>query len=303
MPKLISLIVCTLGRRDPLARLLASLRQQVYPAFEVVVIDQNEGDYLGSVLAEHHGAIDIRHVRSPRGLSRARNVGLRNARGAILGFPDDDCWYDTNVAAWVARAFAERRIDLLTGRTVDRAGNESVSRHRQASGLITRSNVFVSGNSNTLFVRQQVAIHVGGFDETLGVGASTPFQSGEETDFILRCIDKKFVAQYDSEFVVRHDQSEGASDSQVKRARTYSPGFGRLLRTHRYGVGYVGARVGRTMGRSLLCAITGDVAGARQRVAWAHGTLLGYLAPTAAREVQQQQETGVVRDDGGVRGA
>src|SRR5262249_44321741 len=175
------------------------------------------------------------HVRSAKGLSRARNRGLRCCNGDIIGFPDDDCWYDKDVTERVRAFFAGNTPSVLTGRTIDQQGLDSVSRHRDDSGAIDRTNVFLSGNSSTLFVEAGLARRIG-FDETLGVGADTPFQSGEETDFLLRCVAAGAAARYWREFVVRHDQVESDGPASRARARGYAAGFGRLLRLNRYGL-------------------------------------------------------------------
>lgn len=278
MSDLISLIVCTLGRKEPLARLLASLERQDNRSFEVVIVDQNEGEYLRPIIERFGSTLAIRHLRSPKGLSRARNVGLRHCKGHIVGFPDDDCWYGPRVTAQIDAFFARPGTAVLCGRTLDVEGRESVSAHRGASGAIDRHNVFASGNSNTLFARTQIARDVGGFDEALGVGALTPFQSGEETDFLLRCLRSGNAAYYERDFIVHHDQNNEVVTVRIARARVYSAGFGRLLRIHDYGLSYLGARIGRAFLRGTVCLATGDVDGARQRYGWAVGCMRGYMA-------------------------
>jgi glycosyltransferase involved in cell wall biosynthesis len=78
----ISLIVATLNRVDEIERLLASLEQQAYGDFEVLIVDQNEDDRLVPILKSHPELV-IRHLRSARGLSRARNVALPLANGDV----------------------------------------------------------------------------------------------------------------------------------------------------------------------------------------------------------------------------
>jgi glycosyltransferase involved in cell wall biosynthesis len=268
------------GRRDPFARLLDSLAVQTSTAFELVVVDQSGSDEIGVSLKSCSAGRGVRHIRSEKGLSRARNTGLRHAQGDIIGFPDDDCWYDRGVIERVRQFFEQRKIDVLTGRTVDREGNESLSAHRPESGIVDRFNVFESGNSNTLFARTAVIKDVGGFDETLGVGAQSLFQSGEETDLLLRCLSRGYQLYYDRDFIVHHDQVDISPSRRIARARMYSPGFGRLLRIHGYGVGYLGIRVGRAAVRGAICLATGDRDGARQRYDWASGSVRGFLANT-----------------------
>src|SRR5262249_37052881 len=89
-----SLVLCTLGRRPAqLERLLDSLESQPFRSFEIILVDQNPQANLDQIVRSRAARLTLRHVRSDRGLSLARNVGLRHATGDIIGFPDDDCWY------------------------------------------------------------------------------------------------------------------------------------------------------------------------------------------------------------------
>ena len=93
-----SLVVATVGRTVELQRFLESMRTQTRRDFEIIVVDQNDDDRLVPILEQAKGwGLDIRHVRqSEKNLSRARNTGIRLAEGAIVAFPDDDCWYEAD---------------------------------------------------------------------------------------------------------------------------------------------------------------------------------------------------------------
>ncbi|HVX36666.1 MAG TPA: glycosyltransferase family A protein [Hyphomicrobium sp.] len=278
MGAMISLIVCTLGRTAPLRRLLASLSEQTYGPFEIIVVDQNPLAYLDPLL-DAYPSLPIVRARSEKGLSRGRNVGLERASGAIVGFPDDDCWYDRHVLPFVDDFFASNpEIDLLSGRTLDADGNDSLNRYAAESGPITRANVFTTGNSNTIFIRRGVAAEVGGFDETLGVGASTPFQAGEESDFLLRCLDRGYDGYYERNFTVRHDQVR----ESIERLHAYSVGFGRVSRLHNLGPSLFFTRNVRTVLGGCLRMARGDLEGARQRYTCLMGSMRGYVAPLSA---------------------
>ena|SRR5208337_53067 len=103
---MISLVVATVDRVAELERLFVSLDAQSYRDFEVIVVDQNPDDRLLPVLQQHTD-LAILHLRSGRGLSHARNVGLLAAQGDILAVPDDDCWYPEQllhcVSTWLPR--------------------------------------------------------------------------------------------------------------------------------------------------------------------------------------------------------
>lgn len=275
----LSLLCCTVGRSEKLTRLLVSLATQTRRDFELVLVDQNEPGALDPVLAPWRERLDIVHLRSPRGLSRARNVGLSAVRAPLVAFPDDDCWWPPDLAARLVALFdAFPEAGLFTGRTQDAAGRDSLGLFLPSDARLDRANVWRAGNSNSLFVRSEVARAVGGFDETLGVGAGTPFRSGEETDFVLRALAGGAKGFFRRDLIVHHDQAPVAGADGIARAEGYARGFGRVLRRHGYGLPYLALRVARPLARALLALPAGDLATARYKTRWALGTLRGYCA-------------------------
>jgi glycosyltransferase involved in cell wall biosynthesis len=279
VPPSFSLLCCTVGRTDKLERLLASLAAQTSSDFELVVVDQNPPGALDPVLAPFMDKIAIVHLRSQRGLSRARNVGLAQCRGALVAFPDDDCWYPPDLVARLIALFAaDPTTDILTGRTVDADGVDSLGLFLGVDAPISKANVWRIGNSNSLFLRTTVARRIGGFDENLGVGAATPFKSGEETDFVLRALAASARGLYRRDLTVHHDQAPVGGAGGAARAQDYAQGFGRVLRMHGYGATALAARIARPAARALLSAATGDMATARYKALWALGVFRGYFA-------------------------
>jgi len=231
-----SLIVGTVGRSRELAVLLDSLARQTYTAFEVIVVDQNPDDTAADVIRDHGGALSIRHLRCAPGLSRARNLGLKSATGDVLAFPDDDCAYPTNLLERVAaRLAAHPDWGGLTGRSVSEGGRPSANRWASTAGTVTRFQVWRRAISFSIFLRHRVVDQVGTFDETLGVGAGTPWGSGEETDYLLRAINRGFSIHYDPEITVVHPENIVHPDRKTRaKGMRYGAGMGRVLRKHRF---------------------------------------------------------------------
>jgi glycosyltransferase involved in cell wall biosynthesis len=279
----LSLIVSTLGRTTQLERLLASLVTQDYRNFETIIVDQNADDRLAPILDAYREKLKVVATRSERGISCGRNAGLAIARGAIVAFPDDDCWYPPGVLARVSAAFESApSLDLLSGRTVDAAFVESLGVYLKRAEPICRANIWRIGNSNTIFARARVGLR---FDESLGVGSRTQFQSGEETDFLLRLLETGASMQFDPTLLIHHDQVDlRCGQDGVRRARQYAPGQGRVLRLHRYGPHGAFWVVFRPMARAVIAAISGDMPLARYKFAWSQGVAAGYLARTAAHK-------------------
>jgi 2-beta-glucuronyltransferase len=275
-----SLVLCTLGdRKKQLIRLLTSLEQQEFKSFEIILVDQNPPGYLDEVIQCAEARLSVKHVRSGPGLSIARNVGLRHVAGEIVAFPDDDCWYFPDALARVVVFFDQNpKIQMLLGRTVDGSDLPSLSPLRQASGGVNKSNIWVSGNSNTVFVRKDAVTAGRGFDEQIGVGAGSRFQSGEETDFILSLMENGARVVYIADLKVGHEQVDAVGAGRpLKRAWMYSQGFGYVLKKHSFGSSYLTYRVGRSLLGAAWAIVRLRPQYALSRVLWSAGTLVGYV--------------------------
>lgn len=274
---MISLIVATLHRIDELDRLLCSLEEQSSRDFEVIVVDQNPDDRLLRLFGKHH-RLPIRHLRCPRGLSRARNLGLRQASGSLLAIPDDDCWYRRDLLESVAVWFnAHPRFSLLG--TAVRTGDNQPSgpRSPKESCACTRRNVWSCAVSTALFMRREVAEVVGKFDEEIGIGADSVYQSGEETDYVLRALEHGLEMWYEPSLVVHHPRLDSLARLR-KTSYPFALGTGRVLRRHGYSLFEVGALLARSFGGAAVSLCRGQLNRAFIYMLRGTGELAGYLS-------------------------
>ena len=106
-------------------------------------------------------ALEIVHLRSEPGLSRARNVALARIEADVVAFPDDDCTYPPGLLERVARQLGEDpALDGLSGRSVGRDGSASAS-WKQDAAVLTDDNLWNRVNSAALFLRRPVVERVG----------------------------------------------------------------------------------------------------------------------------------------------
>jgi GT2 family glycosyltransferase len=269
------LVVATVDRVAEPARLLSSLARQTHSAFRVLLIDQNEDDRLGELIGAHP-TFELEHLRSPLGLSRARNVGLEHVRAELVAFPDDDCTYPDDLLERVARRFADDpALDGLTGRAVNTLGRSAPSWATDAAGL-TRDNVWNRAISFTIFLRAAVVEAVGRFDEQLGLGSGRPWSSGEETEYLVRALDTGARIQYDPELVVVHDGKTFSAAALRAEGAREGASVGYILRKHRYPVRTVGRMLVRPIGGALVALARRDGARARFHLSTLRGRVLGY---------------------------
>ncbi len=230
-----SLIMATLGRTAEVKRFLETLSLQTYRSFELIVVDQNHDNRLSSIIDIYCSFFPITYLKTHPGLSHARNVGLQHVKGKIISFPDDDCWYPQDLLFRVAIFFDKNpEIDGLTGRCVDQNGKPLGGRWPMKAGVVTKWNLWKRHREATVFLRKNVVKSTGYFDETLGVGATTPWGAGEGTDYLLRALEKGYQIYYDPTIIVFH-QSENTDPgiAQIK-ARNYSRGIGYVMQKHQY---------------------------------------------------------------------
>ena len=223
----ISLIIGTLNRVEPLARLLDSLARQTRRPDEVFVVDQNQDLRLEPVIAGFKQQLPVQWIRTPSpGLSRARNVALGQISGDVVGFPDDDCWYPPQLLAQLDDRLAKNPSPVVV--------IDEINGRNRFGGTLNRYNVWLYGVSYRVFLSRQASESVGGFDETLGVGAGTPYGSGEDTDYLIRCLDNKLSIAYLSGLCVHHPPIDYADAAVLGKAYRYAVGRRRVMAKHRY---------------------------------------------------------------------
>ena len=113
---LVSVIVPTYNRRELVCALADNLRHQTYPNFETIVVDQSdaEGQPPDSSTA---GVRWLSVKRANRSL--AKNVGLREAKGDILLFCDDDIVPEHTMIETHVRAHADPSVGGVSCRVTE----------------------------------------------------------------------------------------------------------------------------------------------------------------------------------------
>lgn len=277
------LVVATVDRVEELERLFDSLERQRHRAFRVVLVDQNDDDRLGPLLARDR-PFEVTRLRSARGLSRARNEALRELRGELVAFPDDDCVFAPDLLERVERRFAaDPGLDGLTGRAVDDSGR-STSSWAQDPATLTRENLWNRAISFTIFLRLPLVTRVGPFDEQLGLGAETPWASGEEIDYLVRALEAGARIEFDPTITVSHENKELSPNALRSVGARDGASVGYILRKHGYPARTLGTMLVRPVGGLLQALARRDAGRARFHLATLGGRLRGYTTSSNSSE-------------------
>jgi glycosyltransferase involved in cell wall biosynthesis len=120
---LVSVIIPTYGREQVLQETIASVLQQDYPHYEVIVVDQTRHhepatqSYLQGLAA----TAKIRWFQvSWASLPGARNYGVRRSTGEIIVFLDDDVVLPAGFIAAHVQNFDRPEVGAVAGRIFDR---------------------------------------------------------------------------------------------------------------------------------------------------------------------------------------
>ncbi len=113
----VSVVVCayTLDRWDDLVAAVTSLQQQSRPPAEIIVVSDHNPHLFERVRATWQPATGSPAVialenEERRGLSGARNTGVRAAQGAIIGFLDDDAVAEPDWLGRLLDAYGEPEV-------------------------------------------------------------------------------------------------------------------------------------------------------------------------------------------------
>jgi len=275
----VSLIVATLNRSIELDRFLDSLDAQTCKEFEVIIVDQNSDNRVVDII-KRHASLRLVHLRSDPGLSRSRNLGLKAAAGSIYAVPDDDCWYPPDLVASVKTWFENHpEFDVLLTSVRDEHNTLQGPRRRSRIAFeCDKHSVWNNAISISTFWRKSLSDSVGLFDERLGIGADTIFQSGEETDYLLRAMAANHRTWFEASISVFHPSLREPARAR-KQAYPFAVGTGHVLAKHRWPpYRLLKDFVLRAFGGALVAIYKQDIMTAKTRILRGMGIVRGYFA-------------------------
>lgn len=251
-----SLVVPTVGRPADLQRFIDHLCLQggeglELRQLELIVVDQSGNSETGKLLARQQVDFHITHLpMNGRGASRARNFGWSFARGEFITFPDDDCHYPRGFLVQVLQKFRDQAVDAIS------TSVEHMSRPETTAATITRGNVLDCCLEAGLFARRESLGDLR-YDELMGVGCESPWNSDEGPDLLLRMMARGLRIDYCPELCIHHPNPLQTADERLQeRNFKYSRGRGYLLRKHRFPISQIANSLVRSLCGSLLMAIT-----------------------------------------------
>ncbi len=252
----VSVVVCSYNGASKIAACLDALsRQTRLSSAEIIVVDDGSSDATAAIAAQYD--VEVLRHRTNRGLSAARNTGIRHSRAAVIAFTDDDCvpaddWLDSILAEYV-----NDRILGVGGTVAPLLTSNALLRYLEANNPLAPVEVERTVSSSVLYraylycrrnsiapssqgrrdvyslvganfsARRDVLDAIGLFDERITFG-------GDEEDVCrrlrLRFPNGRFV--YSPNAVVLHDFDPTVRDT-LRRSYAYGKGSARAFLKNR----------------------------------------------------------------------
>jgi GT2 family glycosyltransferase len=120
----ISVVVCTYNGQATLRDCLDGLMKLDYPDYEVIVVNDGSTDGTAAIVADYPFQVIS---TENRGLSAARNTGLRAATGDIIAYTDDDARPDPDWLTQLALTFRRTRHAGVGGPNIPPPGDGALA--------------------------------------------------------------------------------------------------------------------------------------------------------------------------------
>ena len=201
----ISIIIPTRNRYSFIKLLIEDILNQNISNYEIIVIDQSD---------THESLENCVHIKSDTlGPCISRNIGVKEAKGDILVFLDDDARIDSNFAYEITYPILNEKFDVVAGAICDTAGNylKQDTDYLNAYGdnfikVLTSnpdgpsSRISLSFPTGCVAVSKSVFNSVGGFNESFD-----PTGAGEDRDMALKLFKAGYRTWYNSNAILKHE--------------------------------------------------------------------------------------------------
>ena len=252
---LISVVIPSYNHSKYVISAIKSALDQEKVDCEVIVVDDGSTDATKQLLETYIPAINYIYQEN-KGLSAARNTGIKNAKGEFIAFLDaDDMWLPDKLSMQLREFFHSSEIGLVgcggyfmseSRATLNQFIKLSYKSHKSLLKNLCLKNI-VSGGSEAL-IKKECFDKVGMFDESL--------RAAEDWDMWLRILSKyeaRFVEKPLVKIRVSENSMSGSSNADKmlknelivldKYFSNYNMSNKNLLRARAYSARYLSAAI------------------------------------------------------------
>jgi len=214
LPK-ISVIIPTYNRMTYVCTAIDSVLAQTYKDYEIIVVDDGSKEDIKGLLSKYGDK--IRYIyQENKGLSGARNTGIRNMKGEWAAFlDDDDIWYPSKLQIQMDYIKENPEIDMVSTKAdvIDMQGNK-LNKVKPMSEVELHFEGLLEGNHVVIpsaLVKKSSLEHYGGFDEQL--------RCCEDYEIWLRMTAQNAKIAYIDQALIQYRMTDGQLSQQSLKMR------------------------------------------------------------------------------------
>ena len=191
MTGLVSVIIPTYNRAYCINKSIQSVLDQTYKNIELLVIDDCSDDNTEEVIKQFNDN-RIRYIKLKKngGPSKARNIGIKKARGEFIAFQDsDDIWYNNKLELQINEFQSDTQCQLVFCQYLSKGevptpcpAEQKFDVQKYKYGMFE---ILLKGNrigTPTIVIRKDIIEKLGGFNEKI--------KTLEDWEFVLRVTEK-----------------------------------------------------------------------------------------------------------------
>jgi glycosyltransferase involved in cell wall biosynthesis len=229
-----SVIMCTRNRGDRLAAALDSIDRIAFSGeWEFILVDNGSTDTTQAVASAFAARTRIKAFRCViepgTGLSRARNRGVLESRGALIAFTDDDCYPEPDWLSELTLPFQFDKIGFCGGQILLFDATDApitiswsdTPRTYPPNGFVNAGDI---QGANMAF-RREALEQIGLFDPAFGAGSD---YAAEDLDALWAASRNGWHGMYWPKAVVQHHHGRKVADVEGLM-RGYMFGRGALV--------------------------------------------------------------------------
>ena len=221
---LVSYVVPVYNMEETIGNTIESLLNQDYPNKEIVVINDGSMDNTEEILKKY----PIKYITTEnKGISHAKNLGLKNSKGEFIAFTDADCELDKLWTKNILKGFTDENIGIVGGITEYKIDGSycsiyrSLEISRRFKNMKNLEVVLAPGN-NSIF-RREVLDNIGGFKP------EWPFAEDAQISFLAFDYGYKITKQNDA---ISYHMAENNFKKLIKKGLRTGKGYVLATKSH-----------------------------------------------------------------------
>ena len=196
----VSVIIPTFNRLSLISRAIDSVLKQTLKPFEIIVVDDGSSDNTSTLIKNNYKSVKLIKQKN-LGVSKARNVGIKNSSGDWIALLDSDDEWKKNKLEVQIKSLSEHdyysvchtnEIWIRNGTRVNQK-----KRHQKYGGHIFDKCLDICRISPSSIIFQKNIINeVGWFDENLSICEDYDLWLRITANFKILFIDKPLIIKY-----------------------------------------------------------------------------------------------------------